>query len=136
MSGRYPMSSEVVRAVMIAMFFALALLVSNIVLRVESSERPRVGEPSPEIEKTPVTTFENRVMTPYEIGYQNGTDAFQKQFGLYRPSERSYSAYAQMHGPQAAELSDEDGEEISRGYVDGYHRASELMVCPRGSEGR
>lgn len=65
-----------------------------------------------------------RPATPYQQGYMNGFDAFLKQTDQYipRPLVASYTS---------SEKYEMDNEEVERGYVDGYHRASELQNCPR-----
>jgi hypothetical protein len=61
---------------------------------------------------------------PYQHGYRVGFDAFLKQTGRYmpRPAVASYTS---------SENFDMEDSEVERGYVDGYHKATELQNCPR-----
>lgn len=63
--------------------------------------------------------------TSYELGFRTGFDAFLKQVGRYeqRPAVASYTSSQNINM---------DDAEVSRGYVDGYHKATELQSCPGG----
>lgn len=71
-----------------------------------------------------------RYETPYEFGYRRGYDAFCAQAGVAPPT-RQHAAlptavrYTSAHGHGG------DESEMEKGYVDGYHRATELEYCPR-----
>lgn len=60
----------------------------------------------------------------YEVGYEVGKRAFLIQMGGEVDPVVRYTSTA------SASFSGEDGE-MSRGYVDGYHRAAETYNCPR-----
>lgn len=60
------------------------------------------------------------VLSPYRYGYVSGYRSFLEQEGMEVPSSRVVM-YA----------TDSMDEEYSRGYVDGYHRATEAVHCPR-----
>lgn len=64
-----------------------------------------------------------RLETPYEQGFRNGYDAFLAQTGQYIPRPSVSASYAASYSS--------DDEEVSRGYVDGYHRATQMEHCPR-----
>jgi len=61
--------------------------------------------------------------TSYEHGFRVGYDAFLKQTGRYIPQTSGSTKRTASYT-----MSDED---VSRGYVDGYHRAADLGTCPR-----
>jgi hypothetical protein len=62
--------------------------------------------------------------TPYEHGFRVGYNALLKQTGQYIPQAGDSSKRTASYSM--------DDEEVSRGYVDGYHRASDFGMCPRG----
>lgn len=62
-------------------------------------------------------------VSPYRVGYERGRASFLRQMGEDVPLPPAVK-YANLDGH---EVSEEEG----RGYVDGYHRAAELMYCPR-----
>lgn len=66
--------------------------------------------------------------TAYQRGFDDGFDAFLMQTNQYtpRPFVAKYST---------SEEGDSDEEEVERGYVDGYHKATELQHCPRCNYG-
>lgn len=62
----------------------------------------------------------------YADGYRTGFEAFQAQMGIPAPNGPVLKAtYTSSH--------EGDPEDFSRGYSDGYHRATELHYCPAGS---
>lgn len=65
-------------------------------------------------------------ITPYRYGFLRGQRNFMLQMGLEDvPSLPPVARYA------SSESSGFDSEEEGRGYVDGYHRAADMMYCPR-----
>ncbi len=58
----------------------------------------------------------------YAEGWARGYEAYVEQAGL-RPEPHPTTAYTS----QAAPL---DPQQVEAGYIDGYHRASESLVCP------
>jgi len=71
----------------------------------------------------PDTSEFARVETPYEQGFRIGYSAFLKQTGQYIPRPGAVATYTSSY--------DMDDEEVSKGYVDGYHKATEMENCPR-----
>jgi hypothetical protein len=65
-----------------------------------------------------------RAETPYEQGFRTGYSAFLKQTGQYIPRPGVSASYASSYSS--------DDEDVSRGYVDGYHKATEMEHCPGG----
>lgn len=61
-------------------------------------------------------------LTAYEHGRMTGHHAFLNQTGQYIPMPKIASYSSKI---------EDDEEEFSKGYVDGYHRAAEMMHCPR-----
>lgn len=61
-------------------------------------------------------------MTPYRHGYISGFNAFLAQTDQPMIQVASYTS--QQDQPM-------DEKEVERGYVDGYHRATEVQSCPR-----
>jgi hypothetical protein len=72
--------------------------------------------------------------TPYDIGFRVGYEAFLKQVGMYTPDMAPKSAYTVLTGMNINEFSEEDSYWIDRGYVDGYHRATESVHCTGGGK--
>jgi hypothetical protein len=68
----------------------------------------------------------------YQAGFREGFFAFMKQTGQYTPSLNTTSAIYE-YTKSKYEKKDEDNEENLQGYVDGYHKATESMHCPRYS---
>lgn len=65
--------------------------------------------------------------TPYQDGYEQGFNAFCNQMGIepkYKP--KPSIQYTSM-------IKEETEEDQLKGYVDGYHRASSSMYCPRSN---
>jgi hypothetical protein len=59
------------------------------------------------------------VLDAYSAGYRTGYFAFLEQSGEYVPMPSPVAVYSV------------GGEDYSRGYVDGYHRATAALSCPR-----
>ena len=70
--------------------------------------------------------------SPYQQGYTRGYYAFLAQTGEYVPPANTVSAYMALNDsePFAA------GPDYEKGYVDGYHKATESFHCPRYDYGR
>jgi hypothetical protein len=64
-----------------------------------------------------------RAETPYEQGFRTGYSAFLKQTGRYIPRPGVSASYTSSYSS--------DDEDVSRGYADGYHKATEMEHCPR-----
>jgi hypothetical protein len=75
--------------------------------------------------RTSELAAEYELETPYEHGFRVGYNAFLKQTGRYIPQAVMFSS------KRTASYSMDD-EQVSKGYVDGYHKATELGLCPRG----
>lgn len=89
-------------------------------------------KPTPTAVASPSESDAPRV-TDYERGYMSGFLAFQKQFGVYVPAEQNipkghFYSYT-------SHKDDEDSDEETKGYVDGYHRASAMIHCPASASG-
>lgn len=86
-----------------------------------------VAEPVAKPVVEPVILSEVEVVsnkeTPYETGYRTGYRAFQLQMGQEAPRLVKYTS--------SSETVESLGEDASKGYVDGYHRAADSYVCPR-----
>lgn len=80
---------------------------------------PRDAEVRPEA----VVVVESPSVTPYRAGYERGYASFLRQMGEDVPLPAAVK-YTSLDGHDSS-------EEESRGYVDGYHRAADLMYCPR-----
>lgn len=65
------------------------------------------------------------VHTAYEQGFATGYQAFLNQIGRPDPSPIKIAKYS-SNVP-------EDEDEKMRGYVDGYHKATESFNCPRSA---
>lgn len=65
-----------------------------------------------------------RPETAYEQGFRNGYSSFLAQTGKYIPQPNVTASYASSYSS--------DDEDVQKGYVDGYHRATEVESCPRG----
>lgn len=65
-------------------------------------------------------------VSSYDLGYQQGYLAFLQQQGIEPTGEVSV-IYASSHGHGV--VGEEDGEMVGRGYMDGYHKASESFGC-------
>lgn len=65
-----------------------------------------------------------RAETAYEQGFRTGYSAFLKQTDQYIPQPGVSASYASSYSS--------DDEDVSRGYVDGYHKATEMEHCPGG----
>jgi hypothetical protein len=61
----------------------------------------------------------------YEAGWQRGYEAYIEQVGL--PGTPHPTA---TYTSQPAAMNAEQSKAAEAGYVDGYHRASESLVCP------
>lgn len=72
---------------------------------------------------------EAQVESAYEAGYESGYRAFMMQMGKKVAPVARYAVLKDSFSP-------EDGEEMDRGYVDGYHRAADSFVCPRFKDGQ
>lgn len=75
-----------------------------------------------EVEVEPEVEVE--VLPPYRHGYDSGYRSFLAQMGEEIPKGRVSSYMSRADGMD---------EEYLRGYVDGYHRATEAYRCPRGN---
>jgi len=63
----------------------------------------------------------------YEHGFRKGYDAFLKQTGQDdKVTQSAGVAYA-----YTSSAFEEDDDDVQRGYVDGYHKATEAQHCPR-----
>lgn len=63
------------------------------------------------------------IRTAYEEGYWKGYGAFLSQSGFKLPPIK-FAKYTFSD-------SEEEKGEVERGYVDGYHKATECVLCPR-----
>lgn len=63
------------------------------------------------------------ISNAYEEGYWRGYGAFLSQSGLQLPPVKLVK--------YSSSDSEEQKEELEKGYVDGYHKATECMFCPR-----
>lgn len=82
---------------------------------------------------------EVQLKTDYQIGFEEGFNAFINQFGgenLSYPPIESIAKYATETNDSVATYqytssSYSNENEKSQGYVDGYHRAANSLNCPR-----
>jgi hypothetical protein len=73
---------------------------------------------------------ENLEKEAYKIGYKNGQNAMLKQMG--KPVEEEEVDTQFMVFKEMPEKESEEYKKIiQKGYVDGYHKASEDSTCPR-----
>lgn len=63
----------------------------------------------------------------YDLGYREGYLAFLRQQGIESSLGEASVIYASSHGVFVGE---DDGGMEGRGYMDGYHKASESLSCP------
>lgn len=70
--------------------------------------------------KTASVVPETAARSSYEEGFRKGYFAFLAQEGLYFPPPEASKSYT-------SSVVDED---VSKGYVEGYHRAAEMEHCP------
>lgn len=106
-------------------FFLLACATVFVNWYFRKSERPAVRIPdSVEIDPSARWADAESLSRPYRYGYKSGFEAFLKQTGRDVPRQMvaSYTS---------SETYEMDDEEVERGYVDGYHKATELQNCPR-----
>lgn len=66
----------------------------------------------------------NPVSDDYERGFVNGYRAFREQSGEYVPIEQYAPAVAHQYS------SSHWSEMETKGYVDGYHKATNMQCCP------
>lgn len=116
--------------------FILCTIAAGFYLRIKSDKINLVPDVSIDKVETVVqnieeekleVTFSEDVETDYQIGFKEGFSAFINQTQTYIPSPSgavvSYSSY---------KVEDEESQEQkTRGYIDGYHRATSLVHCPR-----
>lgn len=87
----------------------------------------RVVPPAP-VEEAPVGVLveyepgSGERVTTYSLGYQRGYRALLVQVGREVPALERYVSLEECEGSE---------EDIDRGYRDGYHKASEMLSCPR-----
>jgi hypothetical protein len=76
--------------------------------------------------------FEEWIDRPddYEVGFQAGKYALYSQMGIeYIPDEKEVFAYSSFL-EENNDSKYSNNKEYDRGYVDGYHRATEKIYCP------
>lgn len=66
-------------------------------------------------------------VSSYDLGYREGYRAFLRQQGIESSLGEASVIYASSHGVFVGE---DDGGMEGRGYMDGYHKASESLSCP------
>lgn len=70
----------------------------------------------------------------YNIGYKNGQYAMYRQMNMQINDENKVEEYTSLENSDEIKSEEEKkkiDEIIQKGYVDGYHRASESFSCPR-----
>ena len=94
---------------------------------------PEIKEEIKEVKEETKEIFvinENLEKEAYKIGYKNGQNAMFKQMGKPVEEDDTDTQFAVFK-----EMPERESEEykkiIQKGYVDGYHKASEDMTCPR-----
>lgn len=100
------------------------LLVRGVILPSDSA--PGTADSPPSSDEAAAPEHVPSHPAPYASGFATGYDAFMKQTGQYVP--RPSFSYSSSPGDPGADASDPD---FQRGYVDGYHRATEFERCPR-----
>lgn len=98
-----------------AFVFGLLVVFVGLCAYILLDRAPEVVRPEP--------VEEVEVLSPYRYGYESGYSSFLAQVGEEVPRKRVVM--------YATGSEDMEGE-YSRGYVDGYHRATEGYSCPRG----
>lgn len=78
-------------------------------------------------EEAPAPMVARDPQTAYQRGFNEGFDAFLKQTNQYTPRPLVVT-YTRSEENEAG-----DDEEVNKGYVDGYHKATELQNCPRSN---
>lgn len=81
-------------------------------------ELPEVDLPTG-VEEVYVESAQPSSASSYDVGYEQGRRAFLLQMGEEVPVVEMYVSHVDL-----------DEEEVSRGYVDGYHKAGEQVYCP------
>lgn len=113
--------------------FVAGVALTFTILRPAIKERPKTKPPSPEL----IADFEEEDVVepsvpdpetfvsgegPYQEGYKIGFSSFKAQnFGFSIPATEYTSS--------RLEESEKESEEYGKGYVDGYHKATEVMSC-------
>ena len=100
------------RLILSAMIVAISAMVATFMAFRAQDDKPVAAVKEPVVPET-----------PYDHGFQKGYDAFLKQTGRYVPRPGRVASYTSSYS--------DDDEEVVKGYVDGYHRATELDQCPR-----
>jgi len=105
--------------ILVAVIAATAFVISQ-----KTPEKQKANSVALSTEKNIVEAEETP--TSYTIGYDKGYKAFLEQNGRVDLSpNKKYTVYVEQ------EL---EKDEVDRGYVDGYHRASETIYCPRHNQ--
>lgn len=110
----------------------------------EMLEDHAVGEAKTFNDETVVKTIappiEEKILTDdleskaYNIGYKNGQYAMYRQMNMQINDENKVEEYTSLENSDEIKSEEEKkkiDEIIQKGYVDGYHRASESFSCPR-----
>lgn len=112
-----------------ALFFFLGLGFES--RRVEEREPPKLPEREiplgSESAFSQVAEVRSEPAGSYDAGYQVGYRAYMVQTGQEVPPEVAVRYTSMVEGGSSGGSEDE----MLRGYVDGYHKASEMSQCPR-----
>jgi hypothetical protein len=107
----------------------IVLIISVVFCSQQGCSQP--AQRPPENVETPTMST---VVSAYERGQEEGRAAALQQFGINTPQPpRAYKYVSNTDTPAQAE---NNPEEESRGYVDGYHRALDTIYCPANSMSR
>jgi|688.fasta_scaffold04759_49 hypothetical protein len=107
-------------------------LEKHVVVEAKTIDETVVKAVAPPIEEKVLT--DDLQSKAYNIGYKNGQRAMYVQMNMQVNEEEKVTEYTSLE--ESEEIKSEEDKKkieeiIQKGYVDGYHRASESFSCPR-----
>jgi hypothetical protein len=115
-------------AIFFAILFCLIFLVSEFFQR---STTPIVN-PRSEISASPEDVKKHAVERAYKVSFDKGYSAFLRQIGFESKTSYQYTSNVQEVPVEEEILSSQEYQDaLDKGYVDGYHKATEVTHCPR-----
>lgn len=128
----------------LAILFAFVISAALFSIRQSSNEKQSAKISFNETKETQIENHEIEESIEhkaYRIGYERGRNAMIHQITSY--TEGRKVDYPEIEGKVAKytvnfEVPDEDKEKIeeimNKAYVEGYHRAADMFICPRDRE--
>lgn len=116
----------------IAIFFAVLFVLIFVFSELRSRKTTFSKSVKMEISASPEETKKQAVERAYKASFDKGYKAFLSQNGFESRAIYQYTSNVQ-EVPVREEViqSEEYKDAVDRGYVDGYHRATEISHCPR-----